>query len=94
VAEQDGELIGSLFIDQFGSQVAFIFRLVVDKEYRNKGVATALINKAQEILKARGTKEVALLVDAENTVLQDFYGKKNYKLGKHSYKTMWRSLQD
>lgn len=93
VAEQDGEVVGSLFIDQFGADVAFIYRVVVDEKYRGQGIATNLLDAARNALADRGVKEVALFVDADDEGLQGFYTKQGYKTGTHSYKAMWRSVE-
>lgn len=93
VAEQDNNVVGSLFIDQFGAEVAFIYRVVVNQEYRGRGIATSLLKTARDALASRGVKEVALFVDADNEGLQDFYSKQGFKKGTHSYKAMWRSVE-
>jgi ribosomal protein S18 acetylase RimI-like enzyme len=92
VAEVDGKVVGSVLIDQFGAELAFIYRLVVSEDYRRQGVGARLIDAAHDTLRARGTKEVALFADATNEKLIQYYRGKGYTEGKHKYKTMWRSL--
>ena len=91
VAEQDGKVVGSLFIDQFGADLAFIYRVVVDEKYRGQGIATSLLTAARDTLAKRGVKEVALFVNSEDDGLQDFYARQGFKKGTRSYKAMWRS---
>lgn len=94
VAEHDGGVVGSLFIDQFGSEVAFVYRVVVNEEHRGQGIATSLMQAARDALTKRGVREVALFVDAEDEGLQDFYSKQGFKKGVHNYKAMWRATDD
>lgn len=94
VAEHEGKVIGSLFIDQFGPEVAFIYRVVVDPDYRKHGTATQLLEAARARLAAKGAQEIALFVDAEKGDLLDFYAKRGYREGKHLYRVMWRPVKE
>ena len=56
---------------------AFIDALYVDEEYRNKGVATKLIDKAKEYSKEIGAKKISINVICDNEIACKLY----YKLG-------------
>lgn len=94
VAEENKQIVGNIFIMPYGPKVAYLFRLAVKKEYRNQGVATRLLKEAEAIGKKRGFKEIALLVDKDNSDLHDFYYKREYKTSekKHAYYCFWKQL--
>lgn len=50
VAEDQGKVIGNIFIIPYGKKVSYLFRLAVKKEFRKQGIASALIRKAEEIV--------------------------------------------
>ena len=92
VAEVDGKVVGSVLIDQFGADLAFLYRLIVDEDYRRQGIAGQVIEAAHHELRARGAREVALFADSDRPELLKYYRGKGYTEGEHKYKTMWRSL--
>ena len=92
VAEVDGKVVGSVMIDQMGGDLAFIYRLVVNKDYRGRGIANKLLDEVYRILRARGTKEVALFANSENEKLSKFYAKRGYAKGTNTYRTFWKSV--
>ena len=65
--KQNGEIYKESIIDA----------LYVDKEYRNKGIATKLIEKAKEYSKEIGAKKISISVIKNNEVALKLY----YKLG-------------
>ena len=58
---------------------AFIDALYVDKEYRNKGVATSLIEKAKEYAKNMGAKKISISVISLNEEALKLYYKVGFK---------------
>ena len=56
---------------------SIIDALYVDKEYRNKGIATKLIEKAKEYSKEIGAKKISISVIKDNEIALKLY----YKLG-------------
>lgn len=77
VAVLEKQIIGSVYIVEDGWS-AKIARLCVGKNYRNKGIGSKLLEAAEEILKGKGRKEIALYVDEDNLDLKDFYKKRGY----------------
>lgn len=92
VVENQGKVIGNIFINPYGEKVSCLFRLAVKKEFRKQGIATALIKKAEEIVSQRGTKELGLYVDSGNMNLQEFYKKRGFKISPKTYYYMWKEL--
>lgn len=92
IAQENNKQIGVVYIINFGTKVAIIFRLAVRREFRNKGIASALIEKIKETLKHERFKEVGLYVDSENKGLLDFYSKRKFTASKKSYLYMWSEL--
>ncbi|MBI2026073.1 MAG: GNAT family N-acetyltransferase [Candidatus Levybacteria bacterium] len=92
IAEDNAKIIATIYLISFGSKIAFIFRLAVKKEYRNKGIATKLIKFAQDILSKRGVLEIGLLADASNKKLLDFYNKRLFKTSNKHWIYFWKTL--
>jgi ribosomal protein S18 acetylase RimI-like enzyme len=92
VAEVDDKVVGSLLIDRYGAEGAFVYRVVVDEQLRRSGVASELLETAHRILKEQGVKVVALFADAENPELLNYYGKRGYTRLSHDYAPMWKLL--
>jgi len=78
VAYMDGIIIGFIICSIKNGNVLHIHRLVVGKEYHNKGIGamltTQVINNTN-----RDIKSVTLKVDMNNTPAQDFYKKLGFK---------------
>lgn len=92
VAEENDEIIAVIYLISFGSKVSFIFRLVVKKEYRNKGTATELIQFTEAILLKRGVSEIGLFADANNKELHNFYSKRLFQTTNKNWIYLWRKL--
>lgn len=92
VAEEDGKVVGNIFLIPFGSKIIWLFRLVVAKEFRRKGIATQLINRALEIVKGRGAQEVGFYVDSTNEELLSFYKKRGFEKSGKKYYYLWKEF--
>jgi GNAT superfamily N-acetyltransferase len=69
VAEQDGTVVGfATWADAFGT--AELEDLFVDPDYRRRGIATALVNRIAEVLRARGAQHLEVTA---NPHAADFY---------------------
>lgn len=89
---EDGEVIGNIFFVPYGSKVGYLFRLAVKKEYRQKGIATQLIEKAIESARRKGFIEIALFADSDKKNLLNFYQKRNFQKSKDSLYCFWKSI--
>jgi ribosomal protein S18 acetylase RimI-like enzyme len=91
VAEFDGEVIGCVFIVEDGWTAA-IWRLAVRKDQRRKGIGKQLMEKAEQIVRDRGLKEVSLLVNTNNQMLKTWYEKQDYEASPSDYTFMYKEL--
>ena len=91
VAEKEGNIIGTVSIIEDG-RMAFIVRLAVAEEERQKGIGTLLLQEAEKALKERGLKKVNILVSEVEDYLYPYYEKRGYSRGtKHLW--MWKELK-
>ncbi len=58
----------------------WIYHLAVDEPWRRRGIATALVRKAEEALTALGCPKVNLQVRASNADVVPFYRKLGYEV--------------
>ncbi len=79
VAEkEDGTLVGfimgELFIGEYGiSHEATLETIVVDPDYRNKGVGQQLIQEFVDHLNSLGAQKISTLVDSTDSKLMRFF---------------------
>ncbi|MBI3984390.1 MAG: GNAT family N-acetyltransferase [Candidatus Levybacteria bacterium] len=92
VTEDNTKLIAVIYLISFGSKVSFIFRLAVKKEYRNKGIATKLVEFAKDVLSKKGVSEVGLFADANNKQLYRFYNKRSFQTSNKHWIYLWKKL--
>jgi ribosomal protein S18 acetylase RimI-like enzyme len=90
VATEDDNVVGNVFLMYYGPKLQYLFRLAVKKEFRQKGIATRLIEEAMKMAVKRKANEVGMYVDASNLNLQSFYKKRGFKKSKSSYFYMWK----
>ena len=93
VAVKDGVIVGNVCIINYGSKLQYLFRLAVDKDYRNQGIATQLINSAVDIARKNGVNEVGLYADADNSKLLAYYSKRGFKKSKNRYYYIWQNIK-
>jgi ribosomal protein S18 acetylase RimI-like enzyme len=77
LAIADGKIVGNIFYIQDGWG-SFLFRLVVKKGYRKKGIGTMLIREAEKRLRKKGVRETWLFTDHEKRDLIGFYRKRGF----------------
>ncbi|MEK6839446.1 MAG: GNAT family N-acetyltransferase [Nanoarchaeota archaeon] len=91
VAIDSEKIIGNVYLVQDG-WASFIFRLVVDEEYRKKGIGSMLLERAEQRLKERGAKEVSLFFRASNINLLEFYAHRSYEPASCLHQAMHKEL--
>lgn len=74
-----GKVIG-LVIANYDGRRGWINRIAVLPEYRREGVASTLINKAEEFLKKKGAKVIAALIDKSNNPSRKLFEKHGYNI--------------
>lgn len=86
VAMESERVVGTVSLMEDG-RMAFIFRLAVDPENRNRGIGKALMDEAERVLLRKGYKEINILVEEDNTELQEYYARQGYEKG-NAYRWM------
>jgi len=87
VAEHQGEVVGCCAVAFYTSGLAEIRSVAVLPNYKRRGTGRLLVEKAEEILKEEGVKEVFVL-----TLNPHFFGKLGYSEIKKEYfpQKIWR----
>ena len=77
VAAKNGSIIGTVMGGYDGHR-GWIYSLAVKLEYRQRGVATALMGRMEQKLRALGCMKVNLQVVESNSGVVEFYRKLGY----------------
>jgi len=76
-AFESNRLVGAVIISS-DLRRGWINRLAVDPKYRRRGVAAALIAEAEKVLRKRGIRIIAALVDNDNLTSRRLFEKCGY----------------
>ena len=79
LAIDNGKVVGGIAIDKVYYCLAVVKYLVVDEEYRNRGIGTELLYRAEELLRMRGINVAFLTVNPKQTKAS-FYAKRGYRI--------------
>lgn len=107
VAKIDGEVVGTVNVVWKGmanenlaretGRAPMIQALEVKNEYRRKGIASLLMDRA-ESLAAQRSNNIVLAVETGNTIAREMYEKRGYKYktvsGKDTYTDLWPRVGD
>ncbi|MBO4461366.1 MAG: GNAT family N-acetyltransferase [Lachnospiraceae bacterium] len=77
VAEDGKEIVGVIIAGNDGRR-GYIYHTAVSPDYRRKGIAENLVNKAMEALKKEGINKAAMLVFATNEGGNAFWEKQGF----------------
>ena len=77
VAFEDERLAGVILSGQDGRR-GYIYHMAVGEDFRRRGVATALLDRCLEALRAEGINKVALLVFRYNDAGNAFWEKQGF----------------
>src|SRR5262245_64392456 len=70
----DGRVVGTTTTTTYGTDLAWIGMVLVDPEYRRRGIATALMRAAFDFLKERRVTTVKLDATAAGQPLYKYFG--------------------
>ncbi len=79
IAKENKKVIGVILSGHDGRR-GFIHHTAVDCAYRNKGIGTALVNKAIEALKKEGINKVCFVVFKNNELGNQFWENYGFKI--------------
>lgn len=79
IAEENGEIIGSIF-GLFNGRRAWIHHLGVHPELRRKKLGSKLLKITEQSLRKKGAKRVLLSIDFKNLEVIPFYKKNGYRI--------------
>jgi len=83
-AYAEGELIGVVVGTDDGRK-AWVNRLAVHPEYRNRGVGTRLLESLESAFDANGFEVYAALIEAGNDASRSFFEERGYETGPIRY---------
>lgn len=85
-----GEVIGCLLWSHNG-RGAFLWRLAVAPAYRRRGVASSLLQRAEQEIWQAGFRRLGLLVHSSNEAAKSLYARLGWTYG-DGMETWWRTL--
>jgi len=77
VAEEGGEIVGAILSGHDGRR-GYIYHTAVRESCRNRGVGSALAERAMGALAEEGIQKVALVVFGRNQIGNDFWEKRGF----------------
>ncbi|HLC77159.1 MAG TPA: GNAT family N-acetyltransferase [archaeon] len=77
IAKNEAKIIGTIFLI-FDPWKSHIHHFIVSENYRNNGIGTKLLAKAEKVLKKRKCTLATLSIDKGNEVVIKFYRKRNW----------------
>jgi ribosomal protein S18 acetylase RimI-like enzyme len=78
VAESDSQVVG-VIMGAWDGRRGWLHHLAVHPNYRQQGVASALLDEVERRLTAKGCLKVNLLVHRDNTVARRLYAQRGYQ---------------
>jgi N-acetylglutamate synthase len=78
IAESNGKVIGTV-IGGYDGRRGMIYHLAVLAEYRQQGIATALVEEVEKRLQAKGCVKCFLLAFADNMDAIQFYKQRGWR---------------
>ncbi|MDD1776885.1 MAG: GNAT family N-acetyltransferase [Candidatus Helarchaeota archaeon] len=94
IAEYEGKIAGMCFVDVKWNEIGFIIgnikNIVVDENFRNRGISIKLLNEAIDILTAMAVDRIQINVNVEVQNVVPFFEKMGFK---QEYIAMSRSVK-
>jgi ribosomal protein S18 acetylase RimI-like enzyme len=79
LACEGADLAGSVMVG-FDGHRGWVYYLAIDLAWRGRGIGRALMNAAEEWLKARGCPKIQLMVRGDNLAAKAFYAAMGYEV--------------
>jgi ribosomal protein S18 acetylase RimI-like enzyme len=79
VAEEDGEIVGTLYANLSTSHFGYVFGVYTVPGARGRGVGRALMQAVAEHLQEQGREYVVLSVDTPNKGAREFYARLGFE---------------
>lgn len=99
VAERDGKIVSScvcvviLNLTHNQRPYALIENVITDKEYRNRGLATACLNYAKEVAVRENCYKIMLLTGSKKDSTLNFYERAGYNRNDKTAFIQWPNVQ-
>lgn len=77
VADVNGVIVGTI-IGAYDGRRGMIYHLAVQKEFRNQGVASRLLDEVEQRLRARGCVKCFLFAAEDNDAAVEFYSHRGW----------------
>ena len=81
--EAAGERVIGIVLWSHNGSIGILWRLAVDEIARGQGVATRLLDRAEQDIRAAGLSGVSLLTRVNNGVAKGMYSRRGYRWNDH-----------
>ncbi len=78
IAVLDDQIVGLIVLTPQGLSQTFFYRFIVKNSLRGEGIGSELLRTAEEVVRQRGGKKIALYVEANDQKVKEFYEKRGY----------------
>ena len=86
VCKEDNKILGVAVVEFWNkSKEAYLSQIIVDKKYRRKGIASALINYMEQIAEKKKMNELTLFTKTSNKKMQHLLKNLKWKRGNKFY---------
>ena len=79
----EGERVIGIVLWSHNGSIGILWRLAVDESARGQGIATRLLDRAEQDIRAAGLSGVSLLTRVNNTVAKGMYVRRGYRWNDH-----------
>ncbi len=88
VAEENGSIVG-VVLGRWEGRRGWINRLAVVPDLRHQDIGTLLVAEVEKRLKTKGCEKINLLIESNNSGVQEFYKKLGYSRDNLIFMEKW-----